>query len=94
MYMKCEELEYEFEIEVPVGTPDYFSGDVEYRTETVNVIYPADVEEIKSYLYELLDSKVQTADLENYINSNYDKLFKIHYDDIKDYFEEKAKEWA
>lgn len=88
-----EELVYEFEIEVPVGTPGYFSGDTSWRTETMTIVYPVEIEEVKDFMYKLLDGEVEAQNLEQYINDNYEQLWNEHYNEIKDRFEADARNY-
>lgn len=83
-----EEIEYEFEIEVPVGAPDYFTGDTDWTTETITVVYSVEKEEVKAFLCDLLNAD------EQFVEENYDELWNKHYYDIKDNFESDARNYG
>lgn len=89
-----EDIEYEFDLERPVGTPDYWSGDTTEKIEHVTYTYSIPKEDIKDFLYDILDNTIQVEDLVKYIEDNYNKLFEENFDKIKDYFEDKAREEA
>lgn len=86
-----EEIEYEFDLERPVGVPDYWSGDQRYETEHVYHTYKVSVERVKEFLINHILKDMPDDQVEDYVEQNYDDLYEKHLEEIAKYFEDDAE---
>lgn len=86
-----EELEYEFDLERPVGVPDYWSGDQRYETEHVYYTYRCPKYKIEEYLMDKFLQDIPDDQIDEYLEEHYDDLVEEHMEDILRYFEDDAE---
>lgn len=89
-----EDLEYEFDLTIPYGPIDYWSGDQSEKTVTVNHTYSVHKDEVKEFLMDKLPDDLPDNEIDLYFEEHYDDMVEKYLEEIKSYFEDDAEQNA